>query len=109
MENKTLKFRKYLVPSILSGEKDITWRINDEKDIKTGDLVTLINWNTSKDFGKAKIVQVREKKLGEISDRDFQGHEEFKNHEEMLGKYREYYGDEINDDSVVKIIKFKLI
>jgi len=31
---KTLKFSKNLIPSIVSGEKTITWRCLDDKDLK---------------------------------------------------------------------------
>jgi len=109
MGSKTLKFRKDLVHLILSGEKNITWRINDEKDIKVDDIVTLINWNTHQVFGKAKIVNVIAKKIGDISAEDFQGHEKFRNREEMLETYRKYYGKQVNNDTVVKIIEFQLI
>lgn len=43
---KTIKFRDYLVPLVLSGEKNSTWRLFDDKDIQVGDTVQLINWNT---------------------------------------------------------------
>ncbi len=34
---KSLKFRSHLVPLILSGQKYVTWRLLDDKDIKAGD------------------------------------------------------------------------
>lgn len=109
MKSKTFKFREYLVPLVLSGEKDVTWRINDERNLKSGDIVPLINWNTDKVFGKAKILDIKEKKAGEISDKDFDGHEKFSSREEMLKTYRTYYGDWVNDETTIRMFKFKLL
>ena len=38
---KVLKFREYLVPLVLSGEKDSTWRLFDDKDLSVGDEIEL--------------------------------------------------------------------
>jgi hypothetical protein len=43
---KTLKFRDYLVPLILSGSKTATWRLFDDKDLAKGDAIQLL------EFGK---------------------------------------------------------
>ena len=34
---KLVKFRDYLVPLVLSGEKDSTWRLFDDKGLSEGD------------------------------------------------------------------------
>lgn len=105
---KPLKFTKNLVPSVLRGEKDSTWRLFDDKDLKEGDELILIEKETGKEFGNAVIVSAREKKLGEITDVDFNGHEKFESKEKMYETYRGYYGDKVTPDVVVKMIKFKL-
>ncbi len=106
---KTLKFKDYLVPLITSGEKDSTWRFFDDKDLKEGDKLLLINKDTGKQFGNALIVSIREKKLGDLKESDFEGHEKFENEEKMYEAYRSYYGAKIAPSSIVKIIKFKLL
>ena len=108
MVNKVLKFRDYLVEPILSRKKDITWRFFDEKNISAGDEIDLINWNTKEKFGEAIVTDVWEKIMGELEAKDFEGHEKFNNKEEMYDKYRVYYGNRINEDTIVKIIHFKL-
>ena len=105
---KSLKFRDYLVPEILSGRKDVTWRLFDKKNIKAGDKIELINWNTGERFGRADVLDVREKKLGQVGDEDFEGHEKFESREEMVETYKKYYGDKANEDTIVKIINFDL-
>ncbi len=106
---KTIKFRDYLVPLVLSGEKNCTWRLFDDKDIQRGDNVSLINWNTKEPFANALIVSVKEKMLKDLQDADFEGHEKFESEEKMYESYRTYYGDRVTPDSLVKIIVFKLI
>jgi len=103
-----LKFRDYLISSILSGEKNVTWRLFDEKNLSTGDEINLINWNTKEKFGEAIIIDVREKRFNELKETDFEGHEKFISKEEMYNKYRTYYGDKVNEKTIIKIIKFKL-
>lgn len=106
---KTIKFRDYLVKLVQSGEKTSTWRLFDDKNLSVGDEVELINWNTKESFAKAIITEVREKKLGEIIDSDFDGHEKFENTEKMYEEYRMYYGDKVTPETIVKMIKFKII
>ena len=58
----------------------------------------------------SKIIGVREKKLSEIQETDFEeGHEKYKSQEDMLAHYRDYYGDKVDINSVIKIVKFRLI
>jgi len=106
---KTLKFRPHLAKEIMEGRKTTTWRLFDDKVLQVGDQLTLQNWETSEDFAKAEVTEVREKTLGELQDYDFDGHEKYNSQEEMLKHYKEYYGDKVNLDTIVKIIKFKLL
>jgi|SRR3989338_63138 len=107
---KTLKFKDYLVSKILDGSKIITWRLFDDKNLNIGDELLFINSDSGKEFAKAEIIGVREKKLGEITEADFEeGHEKYKSQEDMLVHYRDYYGEKVDLSSVIKIIKYKLI
>jgi hypothetical protein len=103
---RKLKFATHLIPLILSGEKTTTWRLFDDKDIQAGDVISFIDRDTGKEFGKGEITWVSLKPLNVIGKEDMQGHEKFENFEEMLQVYRGYYGDKVTPDSVVKIISF---
>ena len=105
---KTLKFKSYLVDLILEKKKYVTWRLFDDKNLKIGDLLNFQDSETGKNFAKAKIIETREKRLGEIDEEDYDGHEKFQNQEDMLNHYKEYYGDRVNLKTIVKIIKFSL-
>src|SRR3989339_782506 len=110
MENKsvkTLKFRHHLAEEILAGRKTVTWRLFDDKDLKIGDKLELLDWESGEKFADAEIVKIQEKKLGEIEEKDFEGHEKFESKEEMLETYRKYYGDRVDRSTPVKIIEFK--
>ena len=107
-QSKTLKFKAELADLILNNKKDVTWRLFDDKDLKVDNLINLQISETGKDFAKAKIIEVREKKLGEINESDYVGHERFDSQNDMLNKYKEYYGTKVNMDTLVKIIRFKL-
>lgn len=107
---KILKFKDYLVSKILDGSKVITWRLFDDKNLQVGDELIFVNSVSGKEFAKAKITEVREKVLGEIAEVDFEeGHERYKNQEDMLAHYRNYYSDKVDLNSVIKIVKFKLL
>ena len=97
----------HLVPLVLSGEKDSTWRLFDDKDLQSGDELQFLNSGTEEEFGTATIISTREKKLSELEDSDFEGHEKFESEEKMYEVYRSYYGNQVTPDSLVKIIKFK--
>ncbi len=105
---KTLKFRPHLVTLILSGEKTTTWRLFDDKDLQAGDKVEFLNSTTKNIVAHAVLTKVYTKPLGKVEDVDYAGHEKYENADAMLAKFREYYGDRVNVDTVVKIIHFKL-
>ena len=104
---KTIKFREHLVKKVLNGEKTSTWRLFDDKNLASGDEVELINWNTGKSFAEAVLTEVREKKLGEVFNSN-EGHEKYESKEKMYEEFKKYYGDKVNSETVVKIIKFRL-
>ncbi len=105
---KTLKFTPELVLKILFGEKTSTWRLFDDKDLKVGDKLVLINKETGEEFGKAVITSLRIRTLGTLTDKDWVGHEKFASEAEMYATYRKYYGDKVNKDSEVKILTLEL-
>lgn len=109
---KTLKFVTELIPLILSGEKTVTWRIFDDKNLSLGDELSFIDRITREEFAKARIMTIREKKLGEIDEADFdEGHERFESPEKMLEVYQStpYYGDAVTMETPIKIIGFEIL
>lgn len=103
---KTLKFMPHLAEMILDGEKTSTWRLFDDKDLSEGDELSLVNKETGKEFAKAVIIKVEEKKLKDLKDEDYDGHEKFESTEKMYETYRTYYGDKVGPDTIVKMIDF---
>ncbi len=103
---KNIKFTAALVPLVLSGEKKVTWRLFDDKDLSVGDDLEFINRDSGKVFGHAKILKIWEKKLGEVGDEEYDGHEKFVSKEVMLETYRGYYGEKVNNDTLIKVITF---
>lgn len=106
---KIVKFDPSLVPLVLLGQKTSTWRLFDDKDLQVGDELVLVNKESGEEFAQARIIAMKEKKLGEITDADFEGHERFESTEKMYEAYRGYYGDRVTAETVVKMIDFKLI
>ncbi len=106
---KTLKFRQNLAEEVLSGRKTATWRLFDDKNLSVDDKVELLIWETKEKFADAEIANVKEKKLGDIVEADFIGHETFESREAMLKSYQSFYGDKVNWDTIVKMIDFKLL
>lgn len=103
---KTLKFNPDLVKLILNGEKTTTWRLFDDKNLATGDRISLINHSTLKQFGTGMIEKAQIKTMATLTDEDWEGHEKFSSKEEMYKTYRSYYNDKVGPDTEVKIIKF---
>jgi hypothetical protein len=105
---KTLKFRSYLVPLVLSGQKNATWRLFDDKDLQEGNEVELLEFVTNRHFADATITKITEKPLGELTEEDKQGHEGFSSDEEMYKTYETYYKQPVGPKTLVKIIWFNL-
>lgn len=106
---KSLKFRKSLVSSILDGTKIITWRLFDDKNLRAGDDLEFINFDTGEKFANAKVLNILEKKISEIKKSDYEGHEEYLNQDEIIKHFQEYYEENIDLDTMIKIIRFKLV
>ena len=106
---KTLKFTSDLAKKILTGEKTSTWRLFDDKDLKTGDELILIEKETGNQFAKALITESREKKFEELTDSDYDGQHKYANQEEMYEDFQKYYSQTITPSTSVKIINFKLM
>lgn len=106
---RSLKFQKKLVELILSGKKNVTWRLFDDKNLQKGNEIDLINSDTGEKFARATITEVREKKLDEIVEQDFEGHEKYASKEEMYETYQKYYGDKVTPETMVKIIGFHIL
>jgi uncharacterized protein len=105
---KRLNFAYQLPDMILSGEKTTTWRIDDEKDLQVGDLVTFTK-NGKDVFASAVIHQTKETTFGQIDTDDLLGHEKFNSIPEMYQTYSRYYQQEVGENTKVKVIKFKLL
>lgn len=109
---KSLKLNHDLAQLVLEGKKTSTWRLFDDKDLSVNDVVRLIDKvdpaqpETWKVLGTARINTVIQKRLGDIEGEDYDGHEPFSSKHELLKKYQEYYGDDVNFDTIVKIIRF---
>lgn len=106
---KTLKFKGFKAEWILDGTKTSTMRLFDDKDLQVGDDLEFINSDNGSMFSRAVITEVINKKLGEVDDVDLDGHEKWNNQEEMLDSLKKYYGDKVNSETTVKIIKFRLL
>jgi ribonuclease HI len=111
---KTLKLDHSLAEMVRRGDKTATWRIYDDKDIKVNDEVELLdkvdpqNPETWTPVGVVRIDMVIEKRLGDITKADFDGHEQFISREEMLRTYQEYYGPQVTFETPIKMIHFTL-
>lgn len=109
---KTLKLEHHVADLVQSGQKTSTWRLFDDKDLSVNDEVKFIDKvdpdrpETWKVIGIGRINTVIQKRLGDIAKEDFDGHEPFNSRQEMLETYQGYYGQNVNWDTPVKIIRF---
>ena len=106
---KTLKFTEFKAQWILDGSKTSTMRLFDDKNLQERDELELVNSGSGEVFSRAIIIKITYKKLGEVQDIDLDGHEKWNNQNEMLLSLKNYYGDKVDLDTEVKIIRFKVI
>ena len=107
-KTKILRFTRASIPPILSGERDISWRIDDEKNIVGGDILSLKN-KDDVEFAKALALWTKNSTLGCLTPEDFKGHAVFESEKELLRTYSIYYQKRLTKNSKVKVIKFKLL
>ena len=105
---KRLKFAPPLPELILSGTKNSTWRIDDDKDISVDDILSLCRFDGS-EFAQACVRWVKITHFRDLTSEDYDGHEPFTNIETMYATYSQYYKKHVSEDTVVKIIKFSLL
>lgn len=107
---KTLKFTEHLVPLVLSGEKTVTWRLFDDKDLSVGDEVLFIIKETGEEFAKARLIKVKETDFENLSAEDKKIHDKYaRSTEQMVKDFQEYYSEPITQKAKIKIVKFELI
>lgn len=106
---KTLKFKDFKAKWILEGIKTSTMRVFDDKDLKEGDELELKDSDSGEVFSRAIITEVINKKLRDVDDLDLDGHEKWNSKDEMIESLKKYYGDKVNLDTMVKVVKFKLL
>lgn len=112
---KTLKLDHQLALDVLGGKKTSTWRINDEKNLTVNDEVELIDkvdpgkHDTWRVIGKATITRIVQKRLGDVTLVDMEGHESFASVDEMVKNYQKYYGPDVSVHTPVKMIHFEFM
>lgn len=109
---KALKLDPQFAELLMDGAENATWRINDDKDLHVNDTITLISkvnplepasW---KPVGRGQITSILEKQLGQIVQQDMMPSEQLLPLSELLKKYRTYYGQQVNEETPVKIVRF---
>lgn len=106
---KIVKFQSNLVPLIISGQKTSTWRLFDDKELSVDDDIALQEFGRDVPFANAKIVEVIEKPLGKLTEADKEGHEPYSSDYEMYDTFSGYYKTNVGPETLVKIIRFKLL
>jgi ribonuclease HI len=106
---KTLKFKSDIVEPIISGKVYKTWRLFDDKQLEVDDILQLVNSDTKEEIGYAKIVKITIKHLADIIEEDMSGHKYYNNIEEVVAKFKDFYGPRVNPESIVKIIEFEYL
>ena len=113
---KSLKLDHALAELVRRGARTNTWRLFDDKDLSVGDRVLLIdkadpkNLATWQPIGTATINAVVQKRLGDVTEQDTgnaDNHERFSSKDELLAKYRSYYGEGVTLQTPVKILYFE--
>lgn len=112
---KTLKLDHVLAQQVLRGEKTVTWRIYDDKNISVGDEVQLIDKVDPKNraqwqvIGIATIEAVVEKRIKDITAEDMEGHAHYASTADIVQEFQQYYGSEVDEQTPVKLIYFSFV
>jgi hypothetical protein len=105
---KTLKFKPHLIRGVLDGNKTITWRLFDDKDLQEGDKLECLNSENGNKFAEVEIIKVENKRVEELTEEDLKRNE-YRDNNHVLELNKKYYGNQVNINTIVKIIEFKLL
>lgn len=109
---KQLKFEHNFAEAIKQGLKTATFRVNDDKDIRVGDRVELVDkvegnhprtWNI---IGDLEIERIDNVPLKELSKDQLSRAESFDNLDEMLQTFRRFYGEHVSMDTPIVVLNF---
>lgn len=109
---KTLKLDHKLAQEVIAGEKNNTWRLKDDKNLSVDDQVELIDKvdpekpETWRKIGVATINRIHEKRVMDIVPEDNEVHEAYGSMSVMLQIFRRYYGEDVNENTPIKLIQF---
>jgi ribonuclease HI len=109
---KTLKLDHERAQAVRNGRKNVTWRINDDKNLSVDDRIQLVdkvdanNPRTWLVIGEAVITEIIIKHLGAVTKSDMALHEKYSTSEDMYAQYQRFYGNDVGPKTPVKIIHF---
>lgn len=107
-KRKYLKFGHGGMEMIVSGHKTRTYRYNDEKGLRVGDEIDLIDKHRGHAFATAKITGVQEKKIMDLTDEDLRGQDQCKTAKELLNAMARFYNRTMTRSDILKIIDFEI-
>ncbi len=111
-KTKQLKFEHQLAVDITSGIKTATFRFFDDKNIRVGDVLEVIdkvaldNPASWMRVGTISIHEVSEKRVCDLTTDDWRGHEVYANESAFLETMRRCYTQPILPETPVKNIRF---
>lgn len=109
---KKLKLDHNTAISIDEGGLRTTWRLYDDKDLSVNDTIELIDKVDPQNpehwvvFGTAQITSIIEKRLGEAIG---QSTPDDQDRADLFKKFQQYYGPNVTNDTVVKIVSFNFV
>jgi hypothetical protein len=107
-ETHTLKFADPLTELIARGQKYATWRLNNDKDLQSGDGLNLVHHSSARLFAAGSITDVTERTFVTLRPEDFSGHEPFDSEETMLATYSRYYDQPVERVTPLTVVHFTL-
>ena len=110
---KQLKFEHQFTEDIKRGNKTATFRVNEDKDIRPGDIVELVD-KVSHDHpttwevpGELEVIEVTQIPIAELSKDHMLRAESFDSIDEMIRTFQRFYGEHVNLDTLVHVLTFR--
>lgn len=105
-----LKFIPAYISEILHGEKWLTVRYGLDEVPQEGDIVPLVNSATEESFALAEIHWVTKMTIKEFANKDWEGHRNYKDAQDMIDKLSFFYdGEELEPHTELTLIGFEVV
>ena len=97
---KYLRFDHDHAKSVINGHKTKTFRFDDEKDLRAGDIIDLIDKKYDMPFAEAEVISAEEERIKDLTEEDLHGQDNFQTVKDLINALARSYSRSLGDEDI---------